>query len=72
MINLAQAGVKLSAFRQLIQTSDEDFDSFMSSYNTLFIDSPENTKEDYDQGVPMEGYRHGSSDELALYYKFIH
>ena len=72
MINFAQAGVKLSAFRQLIKTNDEDFDAFMSSYNTLFIDSPENTKEDFEQGVPMQGYRHGSSNELALYYKFIH
>ena len=38
--NLARARVKLNALRQLIKTSDADFDGFMSSYNTLFIDSP--------------------------------
>jgi len=44
----------------------------MDSYNELFIDSPENTKGDFENGVPMQGYRQGSSPELAQYYKLIH
>jgi sterol 24-C-methyltransferase len=44
----------------------------MRSYGELFVDSPENTKADYDQGVPLRGYPQGSSNELTQLYKVIH
>lgn len=63
---------KAVALHRLLKTSDTDFKGFMSTYDTLFSDSPENTKDDYDKGVPMQGYVPGSSPELELYYKIIH
>jgi len=44
----------------------------MRSYDELFVDSPENTKADYEAGVPLKGYPQGSSHELTQLYKVIH
>ena len=44
----------------------------MRSYDELFVDSPENTKADYEAGVPLKGYPQGSSNELTQLYKVIH
>ena len=70
--SLARARSKTVALYRLLRTSNADFKAFMDAYGTLFTDSPENTKDDFEHGVPMQGYRHGSSPELAQYYKFIH
>jgi sterol 24-C-methyltransferase len=63
---------RLGALRDLLTISDEDFDAYMRSYDELFHDSPENTKADYDKGVPIKGYPQGSSNELQELYKVIH
>ncbi len=63
---------RVRAFRGLVRISDEDYDAYMGSYGELFVDSPENTRADYDAGVPIRGYEQGSSEELAQLYKVIH
>ena len=63
---------KAVALGRLFTTSESEFKAFMGTYNALFTDSPENTKDDYDKGVPLRGYKQGSSVELAQYYKIIH
>lgn len=63
---------KAVAFGRLLKTSDAEFKAYMDTYKTLFTASPENTREDYDKGVPLQGYKHGSSRELEQLYKTIH
>ncbi|MEI7592148.1 MAG: class I SAM-dependent methyltransferase [Actinomycetes bacterium] len=63
---------RLSALWGLLTISNNDYHAFMGSYGELFVDSPENTKADYDAGIPPQGYRQGSSDELQALYKVIH
>ena len=63
---------KAVALGRLLKTSDGEFKAYMDTYKTLFTDSPENTKDDYDNGVPLRGYKQGSSPELEQYYKLIH
>ena len=63
---------KAVALGRLLRTSDREFDAFMRTYATLFTDSPENTRDDFERGVPMRGYAQGCSPELAQYYKLIH
>jgi sterol 24-C-methyltransferase len=63
---------RLGALRGLLTISDEDYTAYMRSYGELFVDSPENTKADYDAGVPLRGYPQGSSNELTELYKVIH
>lgn len=63
---------RLGALRGLLTISDEDYTAYMRSYDELFVDSPENTKADYDAGVPVHGYPQGSSNELTELYKVIH
>jgi sterol 24-C-methyltransferase len=71
MTNLRSKAVALG---RLLMTSDAEFKAFMNTYDPLFIASapPENTKDDYDNGVPLQGYKQGSSSELEQYYKIIH
>lgn len=63
---------KAGALAGLWKLSEEEVHAFMNTYGALFIDSPENTKADYERGVPMQGYKQGSSKELELYYRVIH
>jgi sterol 24-C-methyltransferase len=63
---------RLAALWGLLTISDSDFSAYMSSYDELFFDSPENTKTDYDNGVSLKGYPQGSSNELQELYKVIH
>lgn len=63
---------KAGALARLLKTSDAEYQAFMGTYAPLFSTSPENTKADHENGVPMRGYQPGSSDELAQYYKIIH
>jgi sterol 24-C-methyltransferase len=63
---------RLRALRDLLTISDEDFAAYMRSYDELFVDSPENTRADYEAGVPLRGYPQGSSNELTELYKVIH
>ncbi len=63
---------RLGALRGLLTISDEDYAAYMRSYEELFVDSPENTKADYEAGVPLRGYPQGSSNELTELYKVIH
>ena len=63
---------RLGALRDLLTISNEDFNAYMRSYSELFDDSPENTKADYDNGVPIKAYPQGSSNELQELYKVIH
>lgn len=63
---------RLGALRGLLTISDEDYTAYMRSYDELFVDSPENTKADYEAGVELRGYPQGSSNELAELYKVIH
>lgn len=63
---------RLGALRGLLTISDEDYTAYMRSYGELFVDSPENTRADYEQGVPLRGYPQGSSNELTQLYKVIH
>jgi sterol 24-C-methyltransferase len=63
---------RLGALWGLLTISDEDYTAYMRSYDELFVDSPENTRADYDAGVPLRGYPQGSSNELTELYKVIH
>jgi len=63
---------RLGALRGLLRISDEDYNAYMGSYDELFVDSPENTKADHENGVPIKGYPQGSSNELQALYKVIH
>jgi sterol 24-C-methyltransferase len=63
---------RLGALWGLLTISDEDYNAYMGTYAALFVGSPENTKADHDNGVPAEGYKQGSSDELQQLYKVIH
>ena len=63
---------RVGALWGLLTISDADYTAYMRSYGELFVDSPENTKADYEQGVPLRGYPQGSSDELTALYKVIH
>ncbi len=63
---------RLGALWGLLMISDDDYHAYMRSYNELFVDSPENTKADYDRGLPLKGYPQGSSNELTELYKVIH
>jgi len=63
---------RLGALRGLLKISDEEFHAYMNTYGHLFVDSPENTKADYENGVPMQGYEQGSSKELEQLYKVMH
>ncbi len=63
---------RLGALRGLLKISDAEYKAFMDTYGALFIDSPESTKEDYENGVPMQGYEQGSSKDLEQYYRIIH
>jgi sterol 24-C-methyltransferase len=63
---------RLGALWGLLTISDEDFTAYMRSYDELFVDSPENTRADYEAGVPLRGYPQGSSNELTELYKVIH
>jgi sterol 24-C-methyltransferase len=63
---------RVRALWGLLRISDEDYNAFMGSYGELFVDSPENTRADYEAGIPPKGYTQGSSDELQALYKVIH
>ena len=63
---------RLGALRSLLTISDQDYQAYMRSYDELFVDSPENTRADYEAGVPIRGYPQGSSNELTELYKVIH
>ena len=63
---------RLGALRGLLTISDEDYTAYMRSYDELFVDSPENTRADYEAGVPLRGYPQGSSNALTELYKVIH
>ena len=63
---------RLGALFGLLRVSDKEFNAYMATYDELFTDSPENTKADYDNGVPLHGYRQGSSGELEQLYRIIH
>ena len=63
---------RVGALWGLLTISDADYTADMRSYGEHFVDSPENTKADYEQGVPLRGYPQGSSDELTALYKVIH
>ena len=63
---------KAVALGRLWTTSDAEFKAFMNTDGTLFTAAPENTKDDYDNGAPLQGYKQGSSRELEQYYKIIH
>ena len=63
---------RVGALWGLLTISDDDFNAYMRSYDELFVDSPENTRADHDNGVPLQGYPQGSSDELQELYKVIH
>ena len=63
---------RLSALWGLLSISDSDFNAYMNSYSELFVDSPENTKMDYENRVQLKGYPQGSSNELQELYKVMH
>ncbi len=63
---------RLGALVGLLRVSDDEFHAFMGTYDELFTDSPENTKADHEAGVPLRGYRQGSSAELQQLYRIIH
>ena len=63
---------RLNALWGLLTISDSDFNAYMNSYSELFIDSPENTKTDYENGLQLRGYPQGSSNELQELYKVMH
>ncbi len=69
---MASLRSKAVALVRLFTTSEAEFHGFMGTYSALFTDSPENTKADYDNGVPLQGYKQGSSSELEQYYRIIH
>lgn len=63
---------RLGALVGLLRVGDAEFHAFMGTYDELFTDSPENTKADYEAGVPLTGYVQGSSAELQQLYRIIH
>ncbi len=63
---------RLGALISLLRVSEDEFHAFMGTYAELFTDSPENTKADYEAGVPLRGYVQGSSGELEQLYRIIH
>ena len=65
---------KAMALGRLLRVGNSEFKAFMETYNVLFVDavSPENTRDDHENGVPLRGFEQGSSAELAQYYKIIH
>jgi len=63
---------RLGALVGLLRVSDAEFHAFMGTYDELFTESPENTKADYEDGVPLRGYIQGSSAELEQLYRIIH
>jgi sterol 24-C-methyltransferase len=63
---------RLGALVSLLRVSDAEFHAFMGTYDELFTESPESTRADYENGVPMRGYRQGSSAELQQLYRIIH
>ena len=65
---------KAVALARLLKTGGGEFKAFMDTYDALFVelDSPENSRDDFDNGVPLQGYKQGSSPELEQYYKIIH
>ncbi|MDP6894654.1 MAG: class I SAM-dependent methyltransferase [Acidimicrobiales bacterium] len=63
---------RLNSLLALLTISDSDFNAYMNSYGDLFSGSPENTKKDYENGVPLEGYSQGSSSQLEQLYKVMH
>lgn len=63
---------RLGALVGLLRVRDAEFTAFMGTYDELFTDSPENTKADYENGVPLRGYTQGSSAELEQLYRIIH
>jgi sterol 24-C-methyltransferase len=63
---------RLGALRAILTISDDDYTAYMRSYDELFVDSPENTRADYEAGVALRGYPQGSSNELTELYKVIH
>ena len=63
---------QMAALCGLLRISDDDYRAYMRSYDELFVDSPENTRADYEAGVPLKGYPQGSSNELTELYKVIH
>ena len=60
------------ALRGLLKINDDEFNAYMGTYGELFVDSPENTLADYENGIPMQGYKQGSSQELETLYRIIH
>ncbi|MEI8051812.1 MAG: hypothetical protein WCI12_10290, partial [Actinomycetes bacterium] len=60
---------RLGALWGLLTINEKDFTAYMRSYGALFVDSPENTKADYDLGARIQGYPQGSSNELTELYK---
>ena len=62
---------RLKAFGDLWRLSDADYHAYMGTYTELFTDSPENTKADYELGIPMKGYDQGSSDEISQLYNCL-
>ena len=63
---------RIGALISLLRISEEEFHAYMGTYAELFTDSPENTKADYEAGVPLKGYEQGSSGELEQLYRVIH
>ncbi len=63
---------KLGAFAGLLKLSEAQIDVYMNTYGELFVDSPENTLADYNNGAPMQGYKQGSSEELEQLYVIMH
>jgi sterol 24-C-methyltransferase len=63
---------RLGALVGLLRVSDAEYGAFMGTYDELFTDSPENTRADYEAGVPLKGYTQGSSAELEQLYRIIH
>jgi sterol 24-C-methyltransferase len=70
--NMTNLRTRLGALGGLLKISDEEVEAYMNTYGALFVDSPECTKADYENGVPMQGYRQGSSKELEQLYRIIH
>ncbi len=63
---------RMRALSGLLKITDDEYEAFMATYGALFVGSPESTKADYENGVPMKGYQPGSSPELEQYYRIIH
>lgn len=63
---------KLGAAASLLKLTEAQIDVYMNTYGALFVDSPENTLADYNNGVAMQGYKQGSSEELEQLYVIMH